>query len=109
MGQEEFTKCFGFLQCGEIASQELAGSISISLGFLQLAAAGDRPAGKAAVKLHVCKQLLLVAGKPHSLTQMGTDLPDFCTGIGNTGWSFLNVLVGSFVADYCYHMASVKW
>lgn len=67
MGQEEFTKCFGFLQCGEIASQELAESISISLGFPQLAAAGDRPAGKAAVKLHVCKQLLLVAGKPHSL------------------------------------------
>lgn len=55
MRQEEFTKCFGFLWCRKISSQELVESISISVSS-SLAAAGDWPAGKAAVEGDVCKQ-----------------------------------------------------
>lgn len=61
MGQEELTKCFGFLRRRKVVSQELAGSISISLG-LWLVAAGDQAAGRAAANLGVCRQ----AAAPHT-------------------------------------------
>ncbi|KAI1243395.1 Coiled-coil-helix-coiled-coil-helix domain-containing protein 7, partial [Lamprotornis superbus] len=60
-----------------------------------LAAAGGQPARKAAIKLDVAnRQLLLESRKSRSLTQMGTDQPNFVQVWKY--WSFLIVLLWTF-------------
>lgn len=106
--QEEFTKCFGFLWCRR-NFQPGVGRKHQYLCLLQFGSCRRLACWKSC-----CRGGCLQTGSC-SLSQGNlvlwpkwVQISPILYRSGNAGWSFLIVLVRSFVADYCYQLASVK-